>query len=390
MIKGVLFLLTTLVISSTFAAAKERRVALVIGNSNYDGSYLNTLKYPRNDAYDMAKALTQLGFEVVSGYDLTLKQMHNKVRAFNKLLLSKDKENTVGLFFYAGHGIEVDGENYLLPLDAEIEYKEDANSEAQALSKILTRMRNSKNRMNIVILDACRTNPFSGMRGGVKANGWGSISAKAEGMFIAYGTSKSRGAVDDGGNQRNGLFTKHLLKNIKTPGITIEKTFKAVRAGVLKDSHKKIITEQSNFLIGDFYFNPQQSAVSALPEYDDTISSASLNRESSTYHKPDKNQNNGQIFFDEMMNEVSRKPSTNFENSTITTNYIKQDDSAYSQERIKVMLGISDEVKLESSENLSSSTNNDKKQDKSTSSGGYLQSILGNANEKKSKNEKNN
>ena len=241
-----------LMVFNGLATTTERRVALIIGNSNY--STMGVLNNATNDATDMAMALNDLGFEVISGTDLSKKQMREKIKLFDDSLKQGEKDKTIGLFYYAGHGLEVDGANYLVPVDADMQYQEDARDEGISLNLITSRMKYTKNRMNIVILDACRNNPFPKKDRAISSGGWGAISNLASGMFIAYGTSPGRKAADSDGTGRNGLFTKHILENIKKPGKTLEQVFKATRAGVLDDSNGRQITWQNNATTGDFYF----------------------------------------------------------------------------------------------------------------------------------------
>jgi len=234
--------------------ATENRIALVLGNSNY--STMGELRNASNDATDMAQVLMELGFDVISGINLTKKQMSDKIRKFDAKLKQGNKNDTIGLFYYAGHGLEVEGKNYLVPVDADMEYQEDASDEGIPLNRIIKRMNYSKNRMNIVILDACRNNPLPKRDRAMGGGGWGGINDVATGMFIAYGTSPGRRAADSDGIGRNGLFTKHILDNIRAKDKTLEQMFKSTRVGVLKDSNGKQITWQNNATIGDFYFAP--------------------------------------------------------------------------------------------------------------------------------------
>ncbi len=245
------------VVSHCDAATTERRVALIIGNSQY--STMGVLKNATNDATDMAAALEDLGFNVISGTDLNKKQMREKIKQFNNVLTNGDMEDTIGLFYYAGHGLEVDGDNYLVPIDADMQYQEDARDEGIGLNRITSRMKYAKNRMNIVILDACRNNPFPKRDRAISSGGWGAINNLASGMFIAYGTSPGRKAADSDGSGRNGLFTKHILENIKKPGKTLEQVFKSTRSGVLDDSNGRQITWQNNATTGDFYFTGENT-----------------------------------------------------------------------------------------------------------------------------------
>ena len=224
--------LLLIILNSTFCVAQnnERRVALIMGNSNY--SVMGRLENAQNDATDMTASLQRLGFDVIYGTNLSKKEMTEKIRLFDEKLKAGDPEKTIGLFYYAGHGLEVDGNNYLVPIDAQMEYQEDARDEGIALDRITRRMNYTKNRLNIVILDACRDNPLPKLNRDMAEGGRGEITDVASGMFIAYGTSPGQKALDSIANGRNGVFTKQILNNIEVQGLTLEQVFKKARAGV--------------------------------------------------------------------------------------------------------------------------------------------------------------
>jgi len=225
----------------------QKRTALVIGNANY--TIARKLDNPSNDAIDMADSLRGLGFEVVSGTNLNLKQMNDKVREFGDKLKAN---GGVGLFYYAGHGIQVSGRNYLIPVEAAIPREDEVDFNALNLDLVLRKMGSANNGLNIVILDACRNNPFArSWSRGDDEGGLAQISAPT-GTFIAYATSPDKTASD--GTGRNGLYTAELLKVMKQPGMKIEETFKEVRKGVSKSSGGKQIPWDSSSLSGDFYF----------------------------------------------------------------------------------------------------------------------------------------
>ncbi|MCK5925965.1 MAG: DUF4189 domain-containing protein, partial [Methylococcales bacterium] len=158
----------------------------------------------------------------------------------------------VGLFYYAGHGMQVDGSNYLIPIGASIQQSYDVSEESVSANYILKAMEASGNKLNIVILDACRNNPFArGWRSGT-ANGVLARMDAPTGSIIAYATGPGDTAED--GNSSNGTYTKHLLKNMDTPGLSIEEVFKKVRIGVIEDTSKKQVPWESNSLTGNFYF----------------------------------------------------------------------------------------------------------------------------------------
>jgi len=225
----------------------QKRTALVIGNADY--TVARKLANSSNDATDMANSLRGLGFDVVSGVNLNLKQMNDKVREFGDKLKAN---GGVGLFYYAGHGIQVSGRNYLIPVDAAIPREDEVDFNALNLDLILRKMGTANNGLNIVILDACRNNPFArSWSRGDDEGGLAQISAPT-GTFIAYATSPDKTASD--GTGRNGLYTAELLKVMKQPNMKIEETFKEVRKAVSKSSGGKQIPWDSSSLSGDFYF----------------------------------------------------------------------------------------------------------------------------------------
>ncbi len=226
----------------------QKRVALVIGNGDYTTA--RKLVNPANDAGDMAKTLRDVGFEVVSGTNLNLKQMTDKVREFGDKLKAS---GGVGLFYYAGHGVQLNNKNYLIPVEADITREDEIDFAALNFDQILRKMATANNGLNIVILDACRNNPFArSWSRGEDEGGLAQISAPT-GTFIAYATSPDRTASD--GTGRNGFYTAELLKYIKQPNLKIEETFKEVRKAVNKASGGKQIPWDSSSLSGDFYFS---------------------------------------------------------------------------------------------------------------------------------------
>lgn len=229
----------------------EKRLALVIGNANY--LYGGKLRNPVNDARDMSATLKKLGFTVVEGYDLTLAQMEDKITQFGNQLKS---QKGVGLVYFAGHGVQFSGANYLIPIDANIKTEQETKYKGLNLGLILDTLENAKNGFNIVILDACRNNPFarSWNRDAGTSGGLASTDAPS-GTFIAYATKPGGVAAD--GTGRNGTFTAELLKQIQVPNLTVEQVFKNVRENVLKQTNNKQLPWDSSSLVGDFYFSGQ-------------------------------------------------------------------------------------------------------------------------------------
>lgn len=227
-------------------AYAEPRTALVIGNSAYRSS---PLKNPANDARDIAAALKSLGFGVTVITDATLQQMENAVREFG----AKLRNGSVGLFYYAGHGMQVEGENYLIPVDTKIEGEADVKFGALNAGKVLARMEDAGNPLNIVVLDACRTNPFAR---GFRSQELGLARMDApKGALIAFATAPGKVAADGGGGGRNSPYTSALLKHMRTPGQKLEDTMKRVRVDVMLATKDKQIPWDYSSLTGDFYFS---------------------------------------------------------------------------------------------------------------------------------------
>lgn len=227
----------------------KKRVALVIGNAAYPGA--GALRNPANDARDFAAKLKKLGFDVTVRTDMRYRDMLRSLTDFG------DKVHTGNevLFFYAGHGMQVRGRNYLIPIDAEIRGESSVSSEAVDVDQLLDKL--SPARLSIVILDACRNNPFERrFRGG--GQGLAQINAP-NGTLIAYATAPGKVAAD--GEGRNGLYTGELLAAMDVPGIKIEDVFKRVRGNVVRKSGDAQTPWESSSLTGDFYFRQGDGGV---------------------------------------------------------------------------------------------------------------------------------
>lgn len=225
---------------------KDKRLALVIGNGNYSmGGYLVN---PENDARSMAETLKNLGFVVRIFLDVNQLVMKQAIDDFGEML----KDFDVGLFFYAGHGLQVKGYNYLVPVGASIASERDVEYNCVEAGRVLGAMEDSGCKVNIVILDACRNNPYE--RSWTRsAGGQGLAFMNApSGSLIAYATAPGRTASD--GTGANGLFTSSLLKYIKMPGITILEVFQNVRSEVRLKSGNEQTPWESTSLEGNFYF----------------------------------------------------------------------------------------------------------------------------------------
>ncbi|MBF0264427.1 MAG: SUMF1/EgtB/PvdO family nonheme iron enzyme [Gammaproteobacteria bacterium] len=246
MFKKYSLFITALLISFCIQAvqAKQNRIALVIGNSDYKNAPLTN---PGNDATDMTKVLKRQGFKVTKLINANQQKMEEAITKFGKKLYQK---NTVGLFFFAGHGVQVNNTNYLVPTGANIT---EANIKYKAVDagQILSEMSLADNGLNMMILDACRNNPFSrSFRSSTR--GLAKMQAPT-GSVILYATSPGDVAAD--GSGRNGLFTEKLMKNINKKGFNVEKVFKQTAIAVSNASGKKQVPYFEGVILGDFYFN---------------------------------------------------------------------------------------------------------------------------------------
>lgn len=202
--------------------AAENRVALVIGNGSYPDS---PLKNPPNDARAMAEVLRKLDFDVIEIIDAGQKEMRRAIYDFGDKL----KKDGVGFFYYAGHGLQVRNENWLIPVDARISSESDIEAESLSASRVLGKMEDMQTAVNIVILDACRNNPFArGWRG--MGRGLAMMDAP-RGSLIVYATGPGQEASDGDGS--NGVFTQYLIQELPLPGQSLQQTILNVRVQVM-------------------------------------------------------------------------------------------------------------------------------------------------------------
>ncbi len=220
------------------------RVALVIGNGNYRTA---PLKNPVNDATDIADTLRALGFDVTLKLNQNARGIKRAMRRFGGKLKSGD---TVGLFYFAGHGMQVEGRNYLIPVGADVESEHDVEFEGIDAGRLLAEMESAGNPLNIVILDACRNNPFTRSFRSSR-RGLAQMDAPS-GSLVAYSTAPGNVAAD--GKGRNSPYTQYLLSAMNTPGLAIEQVFKRTRVGVEAATGGKQTPWESSSLKGDFYF----------------------------------------------------------------------------------------------------------------------------------------
>ena len=224
------------------------RVALVVGNGGYAAENIPALANPVNDAKRMAKALEASGFEVQLVTDADQAAMRAAIEAFGEQLETAGGD-AVGLFYYAGHGVEVRGHNYLIPIGAEIGRAVEFQTDAVPAEWVLSWMEAAGNRLNIVILDACRNNPFGKNRGGTQ--GLAQMDAPS-GTLIAYSAAPGQVAVD--GEGENSPYTAALAGALIEPGLRVEDVFKRVRVTVENATNTKQTPWESSSLRGDFYF----------------------------------------------------------------------------------------------------------------------------------------
>ena len=233
------------VAASGIKAEGPRRVALVIGNGAYADS---PLKNPVNDARAMATSLRELGFEVIVREDANLQQMDDAVREFGRRL----ERAHAGLFYYAGHGMQIKGRNFLIPVGARFEHEDEVAYRSLDAGQVLDKMDSAKTQVNLMILDACRNNPFHAVFRS-KRQGLAEMDAPA-GTLIAFATAPGSVALDGAGS--NGVYTKHLLLQMKQAGLPVEQAFKRVRIGVVEETGERQIPWESSSLRDDFQFRP--------------------------------------------------------------------------------------------------------------------------------------
>jgi hypothetical protein len=224
----------------------ERRLALVIGNAAYSSRPLaNTL----NDADDIATALARAGFDLINLRDASLSQMRSAVRDFGDRLRSYD----VGLVYFSGHGIEIEGQNYFIPVGADIRREDEIVDQSLSMEFFLAKMSSAQRNVNIFIVDACRDNPFmSFSRSG--SRGLANVEAP-KGTLIAYSTAPGDVALDGKASERNSPYTRNLVRAINEKRLPIELVFKQVRRSVQQETAGAQTPWENTSLTGDFYFH---------------------------------------------------------------------------------------------------------------------------------------
>lgn len=232
------------------------KIALVIGNGAYK---VGALKNPVADARGVAAGLKRLGFSVTLREDTSLRELIESMRVFSQ----RATEAAVRVIFYAGHGVQAKGRNYLLPVDADVQTEAEISTKSADVTELLDRLGTIKHGINIVILDACRVNPFSGgvfvgpdgrrlKFRGATPSGLAQLDAPV-GTLVAFSTAPN-GVALDGPSGQHSIYTKHLLANLATPGMPIEQLFKRVRIGVAEETQRVQVPWESSSLTADFCF----------------------------------------------------------------------------------------------------------------------------------------
>ena len=241
---------------SVGVARAEDRMALVVGNSAYGA--VTSLDNPVHDAQLLARTLEDLDFEVTLLTDATQVELKRAIAQFGRTLRAKD-ENAVGLFYYAGHGVQSFGNNYLLPVDVTLSDAADLDLVAVEAQSVLRQMASARNATNIVILDACRNNPFVSVAE-LNDNGLAEMQAPT-GTFLAYATAPGAVALD--GAEGNSPFTDALAREITRPNEPIEQVLKQVRRSVIDETNGRQTPWDSSSLVNDFVFNRVESTLLA-------------------------------------------------------------------------------------------------------------------------------
>lgn len=250
------------VLAAELTQMPEKRIALVIGNADYASA---PLKNPVNDARLLKSTLDTLGFEVLDRTNLDTQGMRSAIRDFSTRL--QQTPGAVGLFYFAGHGVQFKGMNYLLPIGNAYTSESDVEDLAVNAETVVRRIQESGAKLSFVVLDACRNNPFAKTASrslGLLAGGLARMNAPS-GALIAYSTAA--GSVASDGSGANGLYTQHLVRNMKMPGISAEQMFKRTREGVeLESRNEQSPREESSLKGADFLFLPVSEGRKVNPE----------------------------------------------------------------------------------------------------------------------------
>ena len=240
--------------------AAESRIALVIGNGAYRSA---PLKNPPRDAAAVADALRGLGYDVALRQNTRLAELIESLRDFSV----RASKASVRVLFYAGHGVQVKGRNYLVPIDADPQSEQEVQRQAADIAEVVDRLSAIRTGINVVVLDACRVNPFAagvvvGPDGrrlkfrGATPGGLAPLDAPV-GTLVAFSTAPNGVALDGAGGDHS-VYTRHLLANLPTPGLQIEQLFKRVRIGVAEDTGRVQVPWESSSLTSSFCFKSDE------------------------------------------------------------------------------------------------------------------------------------
>lgn len=230
-------------------AGADKRIALVIGNARYQKF---PLANPENDARLVATRLRALGFEVTDQYNLGVVQFRRALRDFARRV---QQDDAIAVLYYAGHGVQIDGRNFLLPVDINLRDQEEVKDESVDIDELfIGRIDKVGSFPRIVILDACRNNPFAGKTRNIRAAG-GLAEMGARGTLIAFASAPGA-AAEDGPDGGNSIYSKSLAEEMMAPGIEVEQMFKNVRVRVLRDTNGRQLPWVNTSLTSDFSFNP--------------------------------------------------------------------------------------------------------------------------------------
>src|ERR1700751_4469025 len=252
------------VLCGNTAAAAERRIALVVGNNAYKDSPLTA---PIDDANAMAEALADVGFKVVKQQDLGRVAMLRAIRGFVDQLGGDD---TVGVLYFAGHGMQSHGKNFLIPIDADVEQEDDIELQGVDIQYVLDKFATIRGGMNILILDACRTNPFA-KRGVKRASGLAAVDGPP-GTLVAFAAAPGQVSLQRAGE--HGVYTKNVLLALRIPGIPVEEVFKRVRSNVVKETGALQVPWENTSLVRDFYFKGAARGAAQRPQVPDAEADA--------------------------------------------------------------------------------------------------------------------
>ncbi|MGJ8679906.1 caspase family protein [Paraglaciecola sp.] len=254
--KRIILSFICLVLSQNITFAQDmQRYALIIGNQNYKTA---PLKNTINDATAIADNLTELGYKVSLLQDTKLDTLHAEIQQFYLDVQRAADKPTLALVYYAGHALQINHQNYLVPLDMQFENQQEFVSGLYKINNLFSQIQQSKNLQNIIILDACRTNPFAKINSTASINvddGLSPIKAPTN-TLIAFATEPDGVAAD--GKGKNGVYTKHLLRHIGTQ-ISVEEVFKKVRQGVSKQTRNKQIPWEHSSLLSEVFFSPPKN-----------------------------------------------------------------------------------------------------------------------------------